>query len=200
LETELLKRNIQPHFLLNSLGSIAQFVEENPAIASRMIDALADEFRLVSKLSQQRLVTLGEEIDLCEAHLRVMSLRREARYRLEVEAPDRTAPMPPALLHTLVENAITHGGPARSGERVLRFVETRTAHGARVLELQSPLSDRHVASIENGEPRDGTGLRYVKARLEESFPGRWTFESAPMQDGWRVRIEIAPASALTETT
>lgn len=200
LETELLKRNIQPHFLLNSLGSIAQFVEENPAIASRMIDALADEFRLVSRLSQQRLVTLGEEIDLCEAHLRVMSLRREASYHLEVEVPDRAAPIPPALLHTLVENAITHGGPSHSGERIVWLTETRTAEGNRVIELRSPMTARIGSSaVTEGRP-DGTGLRYVKARLEESFPGKWTFESAPVAGGWRVRIVISVTPALAEIT
>lgn len=200
LETELLKRNIQPHFLLNSLGSIAQFVEENPAIASRMIDALADEFRLVSRLSQRRLVTLGEEIDLCEAHLRVMSLRREASYRLEVEVPDRGAPIPPALLHTLVENAITHGGPSHSGERVLRLVETRTADGGRVIELHSPMTAHTSVKTASSERIDGTGLRYVKARLEESFPGHWTFEAASVGAVWRVRIVLDPGRELAEVT
>lgn len=200
LETELLKRNIQPHFLLNSLGSIAQFVEENPAIASRMIDALADEFRLVSRLSQRQLVSLGEEIDLCEAHLRVMSLRREASYRLEVDVPDRTAPIPPALLHTLVENAITHGGPSHSGERVVRLAETRTADGSRVIELHSPMTAHTGPSVAIKARSDGTGLRYVKARLEESFPGSWTFEAAPTGNGWRVRIVISATPALAEIT
>lgn len=190
LETELLKRNIQPHFLLNSLGSIAQFVEENPAVASRMIDALADEFRLVSRVAQQRLVPLAEELALCEAHLRVMSLRREVAYRLDTAVPDRSAPVPPALLHTLVENAITHGGPAPDGERVLRLEETRDADGRRVLELFSPVHGRTGAV----ERREGTGTRYVKARLEESFPGRWRFASGPVPGGWRARIEIAPAA------
>jgi hypothetical protein len=198
LETELLMRNIQPHFLLNSLGSIAQFVEENPAIASRMIDALGDEFRLVSKLSRHQLVTLGEEIDLCEAHLRVMSLRREASYRLEVDVPDRAAPIPPALLHTLVENAITHGGPSHAGERVLRLAETRTADGSRVIELQSPMTAHTGARAATRDRPDGTGLRYVKARLEESFPGRWTFVAAPVGDSWRVCIVLAPARAFSE--
>ena len=200
LETELLKRNIQPHFLLNSLGSIAQFVEENPAIASRMIDALADEFRLVSRLSQRQLVTLGEEIDLCEAHLRVMSLRREASYRLEVDVPDRNSPIPPALLHTLVENAITHGGPSHSGERVVRLLETRGADGGRVIELYSPMTEHRGALIPTNDQPDGTGLRYVKARLEESFSSRWKLEAGPVNGGWRVRIVLVPIGALSEVS
>jgi LytS/YehU family sensor histidine kinase len=145
-------------------------------------------------------VTLGEEIDLCEAHLRVMSLRREASYRLEVNVPDRAAPIPPALLHTLVENAITHGGPAHVGERVVRLVETRTAGGNRVIELLSPMTAHTGARVLASERSDGTGLRYVKARLEESFPGHWTFEAAPVGEGWRVRIVLAPGRALAEVT
>ena len=191
LETELLKRNIQPHFLLNSLGSIAQYVEENPAIASRMIDALAEEFRIVSRVSQQKQIPLREEIELCEAHLQVMSLRREARYRLETEIRDPDAPVPPALLHTLVENAITHGGPVRDAERVLRLVETQQPDGRRAIELYSPVTQGAEA---RSHATEGTGTRYVKARLEESYPGRWHFESGPVPGGWRARIEIAPAA------
>ncbi|HET7537493.1 MAG TPA: histidine kinase [Candidatus Didemnitutus sp.] len=190
LETELLKRNIQPHFLLNSLGSIAQFVEEDPAIASRMIDALAEEFRIVSRVSQQKQIPLRDEIELCEAHLRVMSLRREARYRLETEIADDAIMVPPALLHTLVENAITHGGPVRDGERVLRVTEAQLPDGRRVIELHSPVSQ---PSIGGAGVSEGTGTRYVKARLEESYPGRWHFESGPVPGGWRTRIEIVPA-------
>jgi LytS/YehU family sensor histidine kinase len=197
LETELLKRNIQPHFLLNSLGSIAQFVEEDPAIASRMIDALAAEFRIVSRVSRQKQIPLREEIELCEAHLEVMSLRREARYRLETDLANPDAPVPPALLHTLVENGITHGGPARDGDRVLRLTEVQISDGRRVIELYSPVSQPPAPSVAIAE---GTGTRYVKARLEESFPGRWHFETGPVPGGWRARIEITPAPVPAATT
>ena len=100
--------------------------------------------------------------------------------------------VPPALLHTLVENAITHGGPVRDGERTLRLTEARLADGRRVIELLSPVSQLPTARTGVTE---GTGTRYVKARLEESHPGRWHFETGPVPNGWRTRIEIIPATA-----
>jgi hypothetical protein len=44
--------------------------------------------------------------------------------------------------------------------------------------------------------REGTGLRYIKARLEESFPGGWTVQGEPHAAGWRTTIEIADAGGL----
>jgi hypothetical protein len=80
----------------------------------------------------------------------------------------------------------------------VRLTETRSADGSRVIELNSPMTAHTDVRDATSDRPDGTGLRYVKARLEESFPGRWTFAAAPVADGWRVRIVLAPASAFSE--
>lgn len=190
LEIELLKKNIQPHFLLNSLASVVELVEQQPADAAKLIHALADEFRILARVSAQRLIPLSQEIELCESHLRVMSLRRETTYRLRTELLEPAAAVPPALIHTLVENAITHGGPA-AGERVFRLVQTRGTDGRERYEFFSPLAESPAP-----RPSEGTGTRYVHARLEESFPGRWRHEAGVARGEWRVLIEILPAAAV----
>jgi len=192
LETELLKRNIQPHFLINSLTSIAQLIEESPPTAVDMIDALADEFRLVSRVAQERLIPLATEIELCRAHLRVMSLRRETRFELRCDGVDEETLIPPAIFHTLVENAVSHGSAGDSPLRTIVLREERSWTGGRVFQMESPTG---AAARGEAAKREGTGTRYVKARLEEAFPGRWSFDASQAGDHWISRIEIREEAA-----
>src|SRR5262245_59005727 len=80
LEVQLLKRSIQPHFLMNALTSILEWVEVEPKRAARFIEALADEFRLLSKISAEKLIPLELEVQLFRTHLSVMSLQREISF------------------------------------------------------------------------------------------------------------------------
>ena len=188
MEIELLKKNLQPHFLLNTLTALSEVIEQNPSGAVRLVNDLADEFRSLSRMSAEKLIPLGQELDLCRAHLRVMSLRTGKFWTLEAENVDPAALVPPALFLTLIENGFAHQRVATPAATfVLR--EGDPANGARNYTFVSP-----------GEVHDdplrtpgGTGLRYVKARLEESYPGRWGFRSCQTATGWETVIEILAA-------
>ncbi len=184
LETELLKKNIQPHFLLNTLATIQEVIEQEPRTAVTLIDALAAEFRILSRVAGQTLIPLGEELELCRAHLRVMSLRKGAVCELVARGVDEAAPIPPALFHTLVENGLTHLAP-RGGRIEFDLRADRLAGGVRYT-----LTARGERQAAAAEPREGTGLRYVRARLEESFTGAWSLAGVPVPEGWETMIEL----------
>jgi MFS family permease len=210
LEIELLKRQLQPHFLMNTLTALSEWLEEDPPTAAAMIQALADELRLLGEISNQRLIPLEDELRLCRSHLEVMALRTESRYRLEVNGDESTGgadgvKVPPAMLHTLVENAVTHGeGETVAGaEIVLRLAidltsprgleatvegrpNGRKRSGRRRFVFEAPLApgDFEAPAVE------GTGLRYVKARLRESFGDDWSLVAGPSDEMWRTVIEI----------
>jgi len=184
LELELLKKHIQPHFLLNSLNSIVAWLEEEPRTAARLVNALADELRMLLESSGKKTVSLREEIRLCEAHLQVMSLRQEKQYDLAVEGVDGSEQFPPLIIHTLVENGLTHGYKGKdTGRFSLRAQHLRGALRL-VLFNDSALDKAHSGYIE------GTGLRYVRTRLEEAFAGKWSLAAGPVEGGWEVAIEI----------
>jgi hypothetical protein len=210
LELELLKKNLQPHFLLNTLATIVEVVEQEPKTAVTLIEALAREFRILARVAGEKLIPLGHELELCRAHLRIMSLRKGARCSLTVAADaDERALVPPALFHTLVENGLTHLLP-RDGEQRFELSATRdagrvrytlVAHGepmererpatfAPLNVTAPPVAAKPVAR------REGTGLRYIKARLEESFPGRWRLHGEEIAEGWRTVIEIEGVESL----
>ena len=188
LETELLKKNIQPHFLLNTLATIVEVIEEEPKTAVALIEALAGEFRILARVADEKLVPLGQELELCRAHLEVMSRRKAARCSLAVHGVDERALVPPALFHTLVENGLTHLLP-RDGEQKFELHAERLAGQVRYT-LVAWGQAVEAARPEEETRREGTGLRYVKARLEESFPVRWTMAAGPVEGGWRTVIEL----------
>jgi hypothetical protein len=185
LEIELLKKNLQPHFLLNTLTALSEVVEQNPREAVSLIDDLAEEFRALVRMSGERLIPLSHELDLCRAHLRVMSLRTGKRWMLDTANVDEASLVPPAMFLTLIENGFSHPRIAGAGGFfVLR--QKSGANGSTTYVFVSPgEADEWEARSEGG-----TGIRYVKARLEESSPGRWSFRDGRTQGGWETVIEI----------
>lgn len=186
LEAELLKKNIQPHFLFNTLAVLSEIVEQDPRNAVKLIDDLTDEFRSVARLSAEKLIPLGQELELCRAHLRVMSVRTGRTWSLETTGVDENAPVPPAVFLTLIENGFVHQRPAGAAPATFRLTVERSAEGTRRCVFLSP----GAVAARSDRPAGGTGLRYVKARFEESFPGQWSLIDGPAADGWQTVIEI----------
>ena len=184
LEIELLKKSLQPHFLMNTLTALAQVIEEKPAAAVRLIDDLAAEFRSLARLSGEKLVSIGEELALCRAHLGVMSARTELPWKLEAAGVDSSATVPPALFLTLIENGLSHQR-AEPDATTFTLRAEPTRDGIRYI-FVSPGSVR----LDVSRPGGGTGLRYVRARLEESFPEAWTMSQGAVAGGWETVIDL----------
>ncbi len=185
LELELIKKNLQPHFLLNTLAALTEIVEQDPRSAVKLIDDLAEEFRTVARVSAEKLIPLAQELDLCRAHLRVMSVRTGRAWTLDAAGLDHTAPVPPAVFLTLIENGFAHQRMTGAAA-AFRLRMERMAEGAIRYTFLSPGEIQTDAA----RPAGGTGLRYVQARLEESFPGRWSLRGEPVAGGWQTVIEI----------
>lgn len=186
LRNELLRKQIQPHFLMNSLTSLIDWVEESPGDGVLFIEALAQELGILNDMADAQLVPVAREIELCRAHLAVMRYRKEVDYAWSDEDIDPTALLPPAVLHTLVENGITHSRPDSAG-RILFHLRYRKTTSAESYELL--IQARNREGTEAGS--EGTGLRYVRARLRESFGETgWSLESGPVATGWRTLITI----------
>ena len=186
LELELLKRQIQPHFLMNSLTAVSEWIESDPQTGVRMIEALAEEFRALAAMSGRTLVPLADELDLCRRHLAVMGYRQNQSFTLVSDGVDMGQRLPPAVIHTLLENALTHNG--YTGGAVFRLATAATASGRRAYRLHSPLAG--VPSVRRG---DGRGHAYVRARLQEAFGDDWAFASGPGDGEWIDVIELPRA-------
>ena len=185
LRLELLKKNIQPHFLMNTLTSLMDWVEEAPQKGVLFIEALAKEFDQFNEIEDQKLIPIGQEIALCRTHMEIMEYRKEVKYTWKAEGIDPDQMIPPAIIHTLLENGITHSLP----------LEDNSVHFKLSYEADSECHQYTFLTLAKGARRggsheEGTGLKYIKARLTESYQDNWDFESGPVANGWKTVIKI----------
>ena len=188
LEAELLKTHIHPHFIRNTLHSVKSWIREDPAKAEKLIQTLADEFQLIHSASSKSLIPLADEIRLCECHLKIMGYRRDVHFTLTAENIPADQEIPPLVFHTLIENGLTHAlRPRENGRFWLRYEKIGDED---VYTLQNDGSRLRDIDRERPEIKEGLGFKYVKARLEESYPGRWTIEYGIDRNFWKVMIRI----------
>ncbi|WP_433812603.1 histidine kinase [Flavobacterium johnsoniae] len=185
LQLELVKKNIQPHFLRNTLTSLIDWIEESPQQGVVFIRALADEFDIMNSISEETLIPLRQEIELCKKHLEVMSFRKELSYKWEEKNIDENEEIPPAIIHTIIENGITHSLPLNDGSITFCLSFTREKKYKQYTLLT-------VAKNRNKKKSDlnGTGFKYIKARLNESYGNNWQFNSFAVEEGWLTEIKI----------
>jgi sensor histidine kinase YesM len=184
LENELLKKNINPHFLLNTLTSIIAWFRKDPKSAVKLVEALAEEFRMILQISTLKQIPIQQEIDLCKAHLKIMSYRKGAEYVLETVNITEDENVPPMIFHTLIENGLTHGFENKN-KGTFTLQRRRNMNG--VLYILSHDGD---FDSDNHKGSTGFGMRYIKSRLEESYPHRWEITSHRQAQGWETIIEI----------
>jgi hypothetical protein len=187
LKLELLKKNIQPHFIKNTLTSMLDWVEESPKEGAVFIQALAQEFDILNDIAEATLIPVSQEIALCRHHLQVMQFRKEIRYELETSGIDPADLIPPAIFHTVLENGITHSLPLADGR--IRF-QLRFARTGRTKHYTLLTCARNRPEAHHGPP--STGFHYIEARLRESFGSRWAFTSHAVPEGWLTSITIGP--------
>lgn len=185
LQLELLKKNIQPHFLRNTLTSMMDWVEESPKEGARFIQALAAEFDIMNEIAEQTLIPITKELELCQQHLSVMGFRKEINYIWEQSGIDETQRIPPAIIHTLLENGITHSEPL-PGNTVKFALYYSLTNNAHQYIFETTAKNRKVMTNRAG----GNGFKYIKARLTESYGSNWTFDSVSTENGWVSTIQI----------
>ena len=103
---------------------------------------------------------------------------------MDVDGVKDSDEIPPLIFHTLIENGLSHGYEDRS-EGQFRLVREDIPRGVRFV-LFNDSRVRREKDLMNS----GMGIKYVKVRLEESFPGRWTLSSRQAPGGWEVVIDI----------
>jgi hypothetical protein len=185
LETTLLHKMIEPHFVMNTVTALMEWVESDPGSGARFLEAFAEELRIFSSIARDTKIPIEREIALCRSHLAVMECRKGKRFHLRAESVDPGGAIPPAVLHTLVENALTHN--RYEGDDVEFTLREERSPRTRRYIFDAPCAATSNGSVAHG---DGTGLRYVRARLEESYPGRWALQAGEYGGCWRTTIEV----------
>jgi two-component system LytT family sensor kinase len=186
-ELTALRARINPHFLFNTLNSIAELVRADAAKAEDMIQKLAHVFRYVLDASNRDSVTLGEEIETVERYLDIEKTRLGDRLktRLEVDEAARAVRLPALLLQPLAENAVKHGISPQAGGGEISIA-------CRVENERCVITVRDTGPGFSEESGSGFGLRSVRERLDLFYGDDYSYEIRN-DEGSCVRLSLPEA-------
>ena len=193
---QALRMQLNPHFLFNTLNSIASLVHEQPQ-AEEMIEALSDLLRLTLNASDRQEVTLREELHFLERYLLIEQIRFGERLHVEkqIDVAALDALVPILILQPLTENAIKHGIESQIAPGVIRVAAERAG---KTLILRVKDNGRGLASSPKGLLKEGVGLGNTRSRLKELYGGRALLELKPGKTGgFSAEIQIPWRMALT---
>ena len=188
-QVDALQARIRPHFLFNSMNTIASLIRTRPAEAEQTVEDLADLFRAALG-SGEKPGTLGEELDLMDHYLRIEKLRLGDRLRVEIDTHElpREMPLPRLLLQPLVENAIYHGVQPLAGAGTVR-ITGRHPPGRVEITIRNPLPPDAAPS------RNGHALANIRARIEYHFGARGELSVEPGRGEYAVTVRLPDAGA-----
>ncbi len=115
-QLESLKNQISPHFLFNSLNTLAAIIPENPKQAEKFTEKLSDVYRYILQYKDKELVPLKIELDFITSYLFMLKIRYPENLEIDIRIPDKqlTEHVAPLTLQILVENAIKHNVISKS--------------------------------------------------------------------------------------
>jgi two-component system sensor histidine kinase AlgZ len=162
-----LQARIRPHFLFNSMNTIASLTRSNPRAAEQAIADLSDLFRASLREHRER-IPLAHEIEIARAYERVERLRLGERLQVDwqLDGLPMDAPVPALILQPLLENAVYHGVEPLEQGGTIRICGKRDGSNA-VLTIDNPVAPKVIGR------RTGhrIGLDNVRQRLELMFHG-----------------------------
>lgn len=194
-ELRMLRTQIDPHFLFNSLNSISALTSIDPSAARGMTLQLSDFFRRSLGMDAQRKLPLTEELALVRAFLAIEAVRFGARLRFEeAVAPDAGACLlPPMLLQPLVENAVKHGIGNRIEGGTVRIAAERAGSLLRI-RVENDADEQGAPAPAAG---CGIGLANVRQRLAATYAHEasvfWTHAGAVFRVELALPVETEPA-------
>jgi len=194
-ELRSLRSQLDPHFLFNSLNSVAALIGTDVVAARRMCFLMAGFFRKSVSLGREESIALREEMELIETFLAIEEVRFGDRLRKQFDIAEDTLKflVPPLVLQPLVENAVHHG-IAHLLEGGAIMVTARLRDNLLELVVENACDPDRPPS-----KGTGTGLTNVRARLETVYGHQARVESEIKPNQFRVTLlmpAIAPASAL----
>jgi signal transduction histidine kinase len=178
---QMLRMQLQPHFLFNTLNAISALMHQNVELADQMLARLADLLRSTLETAGTQEVPLKQELEFIELYLEIEQARLGPRLVVRLDADPETmdAYVPNLILQPLVENAIRHGIAPRPGTGHIEIL-ARRENGT--LQVQV-LDDGPGLKQEALRKREGVGLANTRARLLQLYGDRHRFVAANRPEG-----------------
>lgn len=193
-QLRMLRTQIDPHFLFNSLNSISALTSINPAGARTMTVELASFFRQSLSLEAHKHITVAQELVLIRHFLAIEQVRFGQRLQVEeaIEEAALDCLLPPMLIQPLVENAVKHGicGLTEGGVIV---VDARRVGSLLRIRVRNPVDHEQLSPRGNG-----VGLDNVRQRLLGAYGHEASVHWARQDGGFEVSISMPAQTGSTE--
>ena len=188
-QLQVLKMQLHPHFLFNTLNAISALMHRDVEAADKMITLLSDLLRVSLEKDERHLVPVQNELEFLGRYLAIEKIRFRDRLRVEmdIEPGCLDAQVPKLILQPLVENAIRHGIAMRSAAGLVSVEATRK--GGRLRLVVS--DDGPGLPADPSRTREGVGLANTRGRLEQLYGEDHHFELRPSAfGGFEVVLEM----------
>ncbi len=182
---EALAARIRPHFLFNSLNTIAALTSSRPALAEELVQDLADLFRMSMQDVHAR-ISLEEELDIARRYLNIEQQRLSGRLAVEWQTKNLPLdrPIPPLILQPLLENAVYYGIEPNPAGGTISILATYNLGKLR-LEVRNPvLSENHAGHHKGNQ----MALDNIRERLKLAFGPDARLEHEVREGQYRVRL------------
>lgn len=199
-ELKALRAQINPHFLFNSLNTVADLIVTDPAKAESMTVLLAKVFRHVLMQSDRQLTRVAEEMEFLRTYLRIEEVRfgDRMRVRMHLDPAVSSASIPSLILQPVVENAIKHGLAPKIGAGTLSITADRSGEFVRLAVEDDGVGPAAASASDGARNGNGVGLKIISERLRALYDGRASLRIEQAEEaGSRVTILI-PALAHDE--
>ena len=189
-QVRALRYQINPHFLFNTLNSIATLIDEDQARAEAMVLNLSEFFRSSLAVDPTADVRLGDELALQQLYLEIERVRFSDRLSFAIHCPDdlADAQVPSLILQPLVENAIKHGVSRSEARTSIEIAAVRAGNMLRITVRDDALPARAERPF---GPGTGVGLANVRSRLEARYGAEFALSASPAPPhGFQVSLEL----------
>jgi two-component sensor histidine kinase len=190
-QLQMLRYQLNPHFLFNALNSIRALMHEDSKNAKSMITELSEFLRYSLHDSDSKEVKLNDELNAIKHYLSIEKKRFEDKLQVsfEIEQSAEDYPVLSFLIHPLVENAIKYG--MKTSKMPLNItIKAGVRADALVLSVSNSGNWYLNSESEKNQSSTGTGLENVRARLGNAYPGRYKLEIKHDDDSVTVNLEI----------
>ncbi|MEO7461829.1 MAG: two-component regulator propeller domain-containing protein [Ferruginibacter sp.] len=155
---EVLRNQVNPHFLFNSFNTLITLIEEKPSAGVAYAEQLSDFFRDIVNYRDKEVISLGEEINVAQNYFGLQEQRYDGALKLEIKVPGdirNNFYLPPLCLQLLIENAIKHNAISRENPLVIKIVSTS----------ESLFISNNIIARKSAAAGTGMGLVNIKNRF-----------------------------------
>jgi sensor histidine kinase YesM len=188
VQLQLLKAQVHPHFLFNTLNNIYSHTQGISPVASQLVMGLSDMLRFMLYEGNQALVPLSKELKMVQDYINLEKIRYDDHLDVHMDIPDNTDNLhiTPLLLLPLVENCFKHG-TSNMLEQPWLSLDIHINDTVMHMKL---INGKPANATEKNEEHAGIGIQNVRSRLELLYPGKHILQTTNDADVFIVNLQI----------